>query len=81
MSRQRVRSWDEPSFSIVASARQIPLHPGSPKMIKISRQEGFKFADGYGYRSAQGYRLFPMISFFHTAIYLTVTKWWAMRFL
>lgn len=34
MSRNRVRCWDEPSFTILASCRQIPLHPQSSKMIK-----------------------------------------------
>lgn len=32
MSRNRVRSWDEPSFTIQAGARHAPLHPQAPKM-------------------------------------------------
>lgn len=27
MSRNRVRSWDEPSFTIQAGGRQAPIHP------------------------------------------------------
>lgn len=34
MARQRVRSWDEPSFTIQASARHAPLHPQASKMIR-----------------------------------------------
>ena len=37
MSRNRYKSWDEPSFTILASARHIPLHPDSPRMIKVGR--------------------------------------------
>lgn len=35
MSRNRVRSWDEPSFTIQAGGRQAPLHPKAPKMVKM----------------------------------------------
>lgn len=35
MSRNRVRSWDEPGFTVQASGRQAQLHPNAPKMIKI----------------------------------------------
>ena len=35
MSRNRVRSWDEPSFTIQASGRHAPIHPQAPKMQKI----------------------------------------------
>lgn len=33
MSRNRVRSWDEPSFTIQAGGRHAPMHPSAPKMI------------------------------------------------
>jgi len=36
MSRNRVRGWDEVSFTIQAQARQAPLHPQAPKMTFIS---------------------------------------------
>lgn len=35
MSRNRVRQWDEPAFTVQASGRQCQLHPQAPKMIKI----------------------------------------------
>lgn len=31
MSRNRVREWNEPSFTIQASGRQAPQHPNAPK--------------------------------------------------
>ncbi len=37
MSRQRVRTWDEPSFTILASARHAALHPQASPMIKVTR--------------------------------------------
>lgn len=37
MSRNRVRSWGESSFTIPASERHIPLHPDSPQMVKIGK--------------------------------------------
>lgn len=36
MSRNRVRSWDEPSFTIQAGARHAPLHPNAPKMELVA---------------------------------------------
>ena len=35
MSRNRVRKWDEPSFTILATERHIPIHPKAPRMIKV----------------------------------------------
>ena len=32
MSRNRVRAWDEPSFTIQAGGRHAPIHPKAPKM-------------------------------------------------
>lgn len=37
MSRNRVRSWDEPSFTIQAGGRHAPLHPQAPKMKFIDQ--------------------------------------------
>tara|TARA_Y100000004_G_scaffold186295_1_gene237633 strand:+ start:3617 stop:4639 length:1023 start_codon:yes stop_codon:yes gene_type:complete len=34
LMRNRVRNWEQQSFTIVASARHMPLHPQAPKMIK-----------------------------------------------
>ena len=35
LSRNRVRGWDEQSFTILATDRHIPFHPQAPKMIKL----------------------------------------------
>lgn len=42
MSRNRVRSWNEVSFTIQASGRQAPQHPDAPKMVKIGKDK-FEF--------------------------------------
>lgn len=39
MSRNRVRSWDEPSFTMQAQARNAPQHPQAPKMSYLSANE------------------------------------------
>lgn len=39
MSRNRVRSWDEQSFTIQAGGRHAPLHPQAPKMQKIEKDK------------------------------------------
>ena len=39
MSRNRVRAWDELSFTIQASGRQAPIHPGAPKMIHVGKDK------------------------------------------
>ena len=39
MSRNRVRSWDEVSFTIQAMGRHAPLHPQAPKMKFIGPNE------------------------------------------
>lgn len=39
MSRNRVRSWDEPSFTIQAGGRHAPIHPQAPKMIFIEQNK------------------------------------------
>lgn len=35
MSRNRLMGWDRPSYTILASARHILLHPDSPEMVKV----------------------------------------------
>jgi len=37
MSRNRVRGWDEQSFTIQAGARHAPIHPDAPKMVFVSQ--------------------------------------------
>ena len=39
MSRNRVRSWDEPSFTIQAGGRHAPLHPQAPKMKFVEQNK------------------------------------------
>lgn len=39
MARNRVRGWDELSFTIQAQAKNEPLHPQAPKMVYVSPQE------------------------------------------
>lgn len=45
MSRNRVRSWDEPGFTVQASGRQAQLHPQAPKMVKLEANKQI-FAPG-----------------------------------
>lgn len=45
MSRNRVRSWDECSFTIQAGGRHAPLHPQAPKM-EFVEQNVRRFAKG-----------------------------------
>jgi len=45
MSRNRVRSWNEQSFTIQAGGRHAPIHPSAPKMIKIEKNKQI-FAPG-----------------------------------
>lgn len=37
MSRNRVRDWDQPGFTVQASGRQCQLHPSAPKMEKVEK--------------------------------------------
>ena len=39
MSRNRVRAWDEPSFTIQAGGRHAPIHPQAPKMTFIEQNK------------------------------------------
>lgn len=39
MSRNRVRAWNEPSFTIQASGRQCPIHPQAPKMQFVEQNK------------------------------------------
>jgi len=45
MSRNRVRNWDEPSFTIQAGGRHAPIHPQAPKM-KFIEQNKRIFVEG-----------------------------------
>ncbi len=39
MSRNRVRSWDEPSFTIQAGGRHAPIHPQANRMIHVDKDK------------------------------------------
>lgn len=39
MSRNRVRSWDEQSFTIQAGGRHAPIHPQAPKMLFVEKNK------------------------------------------
>ncbi len=39
MSRNRVRGWDEQSFTIQAGGRHAPIHPQAPKMKLVSQNK------------------------------------------
>ncbi len=39
MSRNRVRDWNEPAFTVQASGRQCQLHPQAPKMILVAKDK------------------------------------------
>ncbi len=45
MSRNRVRGWDEPAFTVQASGRQCQLHPQAPKMERRGPND-MRFVEG-----------------------------------
>lgn len=47
MSRNRVRAWDEQSYTVVAMDRQTPLHPQAPKMLPTDDADVKKFVPGF----------------------------------
>ncbi len=51
MSRNRVRFWDEPSFTIQAGGRHAPIHPQANKMIHVGKDKFIFDSD-----SPQAYR-------------------------
>lgn len=46
MSRNRVRSWDEQSYTILAMDRHTPLHPQAPKMVDSGEKDKKIFVPG-----------------------------------
>lgn len=48
MSRNRVKAWNEPGFTVQASGRQCQLHPQAPKMVKVEKNLQ-KFVQGKEY--------------------------------
>lgn len=51
MSRNRVRGWNEPSFTIQAGGRHAPIHPQANKMIRVGKDEWI-----FDVNSVQSYR-------------------------
>jgi DNA (cytosine-5)-methyltransferase 1 len=49
MSRNRVRPWSRPSFTIQAGGRHAPLHPQAPEMVSVGKDVR-KFVEGAEYR-------------------------------
>lgn len=49
MSRNRVRSWDEQSFTIQAGGRHAPIHPDAPKMLDAGKDKKI-FVPGLEYK-------------------------------
>jgi len=81
MSRNRVRSWDEPSFTIQAGGRHAPLHPQAPKMKHVGR-DAYEFVKGQenlyrrlSVREAAKVQAFPNDFIFH---YKNVTDGYKM---
>lgn len=37
MSRNRVRDWNEPAYTVMANARHQKIHPQAPRMVKIEK--------------------------------------------
>ena len=56
MSRNRRRDWAEPARTIVSNPRHMPLHPISPKMVKVEHDvwkfENDEAARRFSYREA-----------------------------
>lgn len=69
MSRNRKRNWDEFSYTIPAQAKQVPLHPSSPDMEKLGKDE-WKFGDDgktrrFSWKEAAAIQTFPKDLYFH----------------
>lgn len=63
MSRNRKRGWNEVSFTIPAMAKQIALHPSSPDMVKIGK-DNWRFGTNgktrrLSWREAAAIQTFP----------------------
>lgn len=63
MSRNRKRDWNQVSYTIPAMAKQVPLHPSSPNMVKLGK-DLWKFGDNgvtrrFSWREAAVIQTFP----------------------
>ena len=63
MSRNRKRKWDDVSFTIPAMAKQVPLWPGSPDMVRLDKDLWEFGRDGetrrLSWREAAAIQTFP----------------------
>lgn len=71
MSRNRVRNWDEPAYTVLAGARYQKIHPQAPTMEKVEKDQ-WKFVEGkehlyrrYSVREAARLQTFPDEFTFH----------------
>lgn len=46
MSRNRVRDWNEPAYTVMANARHQKIHPQAPRMVKIEK-DSWKFNEQF----------------------------------
>lgn len=46
MSRNRVRDWNEPAYTVIANARHQKIHPQAPRMVKIEKDK-WKFNEQF----------------------------------
>ena len=72
MSRNRYRSWDAYSKTILSRARHMPLHPVSPRMLRVHTDKWIFESDSparrFSYREAAALQGFPThITFPETA--------------
>lgn len=81
MSRNRVRNWDEPSFTIQAGGRHAPLHPQAPKMEFVEQNKRI-FVSNYEHfyrrlsvRECARIQTFPDA---HKFYYTNLTAWYKM---
>lgn len=62
MSRNRKRGWGDVSFTIPAMAKQVPLWPGSPDMVRLDGDH-WKFGEGLtrrlSFQEAAAVQTFP----------------------
>ncbi|MBU2529053.1 DNA cytosine methyltransferase [bacterium] len=63
LSRNRRKNWEDVSFTIPAMAKQVPLHPSSPVMKKITKDK-WEFGDKqktrrFSWREAAAIQGFP----------------------
>ncbi len=47
MSRNRIRKWDEQSFTIQAGARHAPIHPSSDPMLNVDKDKWVFSGENY----------------------------------